>query len=74
MKPKSRKARSPRRSPQATKVSSMTHPQLTERFNSLVPQARKAGIKWARVHTSAFISKQMGVRQIKRLEKELAAQ
>jgi hypothetical protein len=72
MKPKSRNAR--RRTPQAAKVSSLTHPQLTEAFNALVPAAKKAGITWAKVHTSAFITKEMGVKQIKRLEKELAAQ
>ena len=70
---RSRKIRSPRRSPQAAKVSSMTHPQLTEHFNALVPAAKKAGITWAKVHTSAFITKAGGVAQIRRLEKELAS-
>jgi hypothetical protein len=51
----------------------MTHPQLTEHFNALVPAAKKAGITWAKVHTSAFITKAGGVAQIRRLEKELAS-
>jgi hypothetical protein len=63
--------RSPRRSPQAKVSTAMTHPQLTEHFNALVPAAKKAGIKWAKVHTSAFISKEGGVAQIKKLEAEL---
>jgi hypothetical protein len=52
----------------------MTHPQLTERFNALVPAARKAGIGWAKHHTSAFIDKATGVRMIRKLVKKLAAQ
>jgi hypothetical protein len=52
---RNRKAGSPRRSPQATKVSSMTHLQLTEHFNALVPRAKKAGITWAKHHTSALV-------------------
>jgi hypothetical protein len=70
-----RKARSPRRKPQAAKVSltTMTHPQLTEAFNALVPAAKKAGIGWAKIHTSAFFDKALGVRMIKKLEQELSA-
>jgi hypothetical protein len=69
MKPKSRNAR--RRSPQGKVLTAMTHPELTKAFNDLVPRAKKQGIKWAKHHTSAFITKQMGVKQIRKLEAEL---
>jgi hypothetical protein len=49
----------------------MTHPELTKAFNDLVPRAKKQGILWARHHTSAFITKEMGVKQIRKLEAEL---
>jgi hypothetical protein len=70
---RNRKARSPRRSPQGKVSTSLTHPELTRIFNDLVPAAKKQGIRWAKHHTSAFITKAGGVAQIKRLEKELAS-
>jgi hypothetical protein len=51
----------------------MTHPQLTETFNKLVPVANKRGITWAKHHTSAFETRAGGIKQIARLEAAIAA-
>jgi hypothetical protein len=56
----------------ATDTSAMTHPQLTETFNKLVPTAKKLGIAWARHHTSAFETRAGGIKQIARLEAAIA--
>jgi hypothetical protein len=45
---------------------------LTQRFNELVPKARKAGITWAKTHASLFGSKEHGLAMVKKLERELA--
>jgi hypothetical protein len=65
-----RHARARRASKRALKVAiaDMTHRELTERFNALVPSANKLGIAWARRHTSAFETKALGLRMLARLE------
>jgi hypothetical protein len=40
---------------------------LTDAFNALVPEAKRKGIKWARLHSSMFGSKEAGRRQLERL-------
>jgi hypothetical protein len=54
-------------------IDKLTHSQLTERFNALVPQASNLGITWARHHTSAFETKKAGVRMVAKLEEAIAA-
>ena len=52
-------------------ASTVTHRELTERFNALVPRAKKLGITWARHHTSAFESKALGVRMLAKWRRRL---
>lgn len=42
-----------------------------EEYNSLVPAAKKAGITWAKHHTSEFESKTKGAAQVERLKKAI---
>lgn len=42
-----------------------------EEYNALVPAAKKAGIKWAKHHTSEFESKVKGAAQVARLQKAI---
>jgi hypothetical protein len=60
------------RARRAADASTMTHRQLTEVFNALVPRANRLGIAWARHHTSAFESKALGARMLARLEEAIA--
>ena len=49
----------------------MTHRELTEAFNNLVPRANRLGITWARHHNSAFESKALCARMLARLEEAI---
>jgi hypothetical protein len=71
-KPAAKRARA-RSKAVATDAAKMTHPQLTARFNELVPVANKRGIAWAKIHTSAFERKALGPRMIAKLEEAIAA-
>jgi hypothetical protein len=51
----------------------MTHRELTERFNALVPRVNKLGVTWARHHTSPFETKAQGARMLARLEAAITA-
>lgn len=46
---------------------------LTDEYNSLVGTAKRAGIKWAKHHTSLFGSLVHGKAQVDRLKKAIAA-
>jgi hypothetical protein len=47
--------------------------ELTEEYNSLVPAAKRAGITWARHHTSLFGSLAAGATQVQRLKKAISS-
>ena len=48
--------------------------EMTERFNQLVPEATKAGVKgwWVKEHVSLFESRAAAVRMIDKLEAAMA--
>jgi len=50
----------------------MTHQQLWDTWNALVPAAQTAGIK-CKIHTSAFERKELGIKQIGKLRAAIAA-
>lgn len=62
-KPKAEAKAGPRRS-----VAGTTIREKTEEYNRLVPAARKAGIEWAKHHTSNFESQEKADKQIARLK------
>jgi hypothetical protein len=67
------RARRVRKRSDKTVANGLTHRELTERFNALVPRANRLGIAWARRHSSAFETKALGVRMLARLEQAIAA-
>ena len=78
--PKSRRKQStsPTAAPTQADLAALTHTQLTQRYNALVPAALALGItvvekSRVRVHTSAFISKEAGVRITAALEAAVVA-
>ena len=53
-------------------LAAMTHQQLWDTWNALVPEAISAGLK-AKAHTSAFETKAGGVKQITKLKEAIKA-
>jgi hypothetical protein len=73
-----RRARPPATAPAQGDLAALTHTQLTERYNALVGAALALGItsverSRVRVHTSAFLTKDLGVRITAALEAAVAA-
>lgn len=65
--------RKTRKAPRRNGNGGPTIREMTEEYNSLVPRASKAGVTWARHHTSLFGSLEAGKAQLNRLKKAISA-